>query len=366
MHSRRGVETWRRVVSSISAVNGLTRVRRPRGRLRPSARSALPHRSPPAPAPPGSPAQRPDRRRPVHHRHHHVGEHQRHVVPAAAANSATASAPSLGRQHPVAGASRVARVISRIDASSSTTRTSSPLPVRQRPAVAGRRGSPHAPLGRRQVDRERVPRPDSLSTLMKPPWPLTMPEHRGQAQPGALAELLGGEERVEDAARGCPAGCRCRCRSTVSADVAPRPGLRRAAGVASSSVTFSARERQRAAVGHGVAGVDAQVHQHLVQLGRVGRAPATGPSRTSDADLDRLAGTSAAACCATSRRTAGSCSWRRCRLDAAGERQDLLDHLGAALGARVASSPAATPAAPSRTCAAQQLDRPSGSASARC
>ena len=37
-----------------------------------------------------------------------------------------------------------------------------------------------------------------------------------QAQPGALARLLGGEERLEDARLRRPRPCRCRCRVTAS------------------------------------------------------------------------------------------------------------------------------------------------------
>ena len=44
---------------------------------------------------------------------------------------------------------------------------------------------------------------------------------RRQAEPGALADLLGGEERLEDLVHAPPAACRCRCRSTSISTYSP-------------------------------------------------------------------------------------------------------------------------------------------------
>ena len=76
-------------------------------------------------------------------------------------------------------------------------------PPRSRPpgrwAVARRGGlsAGSAARGRKTVKRE--PRPGSLSTRIWPPLWWTMPCDGGQPQAGALAALLGGEERLEEA-----------------------------------------------------------------------------------------------------------------------------------------------------------------------
>ena len=49
-----------------------------------------------------------------------------------------------------------------------------------------------------QIDLEGSRRvPTSLYTVMNPPWLFTMPSDGGQAEPGALADSLRGEERLE-------------------------------------------------------------------------------------------------------------------------------------------------------------------------
>ena len=58
-----------------------------------------------------------------------------------------------------------------------------------------------------------------------------------EAEPGALADFLGGEERLEDLAAGCRAGCRCRCRRRSARYSRRRAGCRCAIWRTSAAVT---------------------------------------------------------------------------------------------------------------------------------
>ena len=82
-------------------------------------------------------------------------------------------------------------------------------------------------------------------------------ERRGQAEPGAAADLLGGEERIEDVID----HIRFHAVTTVF-DI--EPDMRTAV-----DVDVAGAKEEHAAVRHGIARIDAEIHEHLVQLGRV-------------------------------------------------------------------------------------------------
>ena len=81
-----------------------------------------------------------------------------------------------------------------------------------------------------------------------------------EAEAGSLALRLRRVERLEGALDARRASCRSRCRA--------RAGARRARRPASS--TFAQLDRELAAGGHRVARVHREVHEHLLDLGRVG------------------------------------------------------------------------------------------------
>ena len=56
------------------------------------------------------------------------------------------------------------------------------------------------------------------------------------------------------------------CIADRQADVRPRPRLQHAPGIVRVHLDILGGQQQLAALGHGVAGVDAQVHQHLLEL----------------------------------------------------------------------------------------------------
>ncbi len=89
-----------------------------------------------------------------------------------------------------------------------------------------------------------------------------------QAQSSTLTRRLGGEERFEQVGQVL--------RRNAGAVVAHRQAHPRARGQVGQRRRLARRQRQRrqaegemTAVGHGVAGVEGQVHQHLLQLGGV-------------------------------------------------------------------------------------------------
>jgi hypothetical protein len=93
--------------------------------------------------------------------------------------------------------------------------------------------------------------------------------HRGQPQAGALSHRLGGEEGLEDpfARGGVHAGTRVAYEKL-------REGPRLQSGVAAAvlrgELDVARFDGQTAAGGHGVARIDAQVHEHLLNLRGVG------------------------------------------------------------------------------------------------
>ena len=114
------------------------------------------------------------------------------------------------------------------------------------------------------------------------------PEDRGKAQAGSLAGSLGGEERLEQAGLGG--------RIHAGSVIADRqhdvpPGLDRdvaARRSASSSSTLAGLDGQDAALRHGVACIDHQVHKHLFHLPGIG-ADAAQIGTEHQAQVDILA-----------------------------------------------------------------------------
>ena len=111
-------------------------------------------------------------------------------------------------------------------------------------------------------------------------------EHLGQAEPGALADLLGGEERLEDAPelvlRNSDAGILDRHRNIA----VRRFRLRRGAGQLRHAAN---RDRQPAFAIHGVARIDRHVDQRGLELAGIGVDQAGAARHTGD-DLDPRAG----------------------------------------------------------------------------
>ena len=116
------------------------------------------------------------------------------------------------------------------------------------------------------------------------------PEDRGETEAGPLAGALGGEERLEDAApdlgRHTAAGVahhQGHVATRSDADAARRRG---------AEVGVDGLDRQRAALRHGVAGVDGQVDDHLLELCPVGADTAetgTEPGHQPDVLADQAA-----------------------------------------------------------------------------
>ena len=172
----------------------------------------------------------------------------------------------------------------RIVGSSSMTSTTSPSPAGSDAWHEVASSSTPRVLGMtRQVDAHRR----ALADLgIDPDLPARLAreaiDHR-QAQPGALAERLGREERLERLGDDLRASCRCRYRSRRSrhtgrpADPAGAPRARRA--------IVGGLDRQLAAVGHGIARVDAEVENGVFELVGVDqRRPQA--ARADDLDLD--------------------------------------------------------------------------------
>src|SRR2546422_6373482 len=101
------------------------------------------------------------------------------------------------------------------------------------------------------------------------------PVHRGEAEAGALPDFLGREERLEQVCLGhlihADAGVRDRQADVIAGGHAVTP----------LDVLLVERDARRpdaqpAAAGHGVAGVDGEVQEHLLELPRVGVDRARG------------------------------------------------------------------------------------------
>ena len=93
-------------------------------------------------------------------------------------------------------------------------------------------------------------------------------EHRRESQPGSLSRLFRGEERLKDA------GLRGRVHSYAGVrdrqhDVAARTDGEVSGGVRLVQFRIAGLYRQSASLGHGVPGVDGEVHDDLLDLARV-------------------------------------------------------------------------------------------------
>ena len=208
--------------------------------------------------------------------------------------------------------------------SSSTTRmVSLPSGAMIRSAGAGSSFGGAAMRGKEQPDDAALPR--FGLQLHKTAGLLHKAVDHAQAEAGALADLLGGEERLERPARdlGCHAAAGV---GHGHHDVVARPRLAVDVEVGLTERGVARLDRQLAAVRHGVARVEHEIEQRGCQLAGIDAGqphirfetrsctrcarPATGataaPSDDLLGDVDRLA--AAAAACA--RRRAGSASGR--------------------------------------------------------
>ena len=92
--------------------------------------------------------------------------------------------------------------------------------------------------------------------------------HHRQTQAGAAPRSLGGEEGLEDSLQG--AGWMPTPVSRTVSSTIFRPGHHSMpGGELRLGLHVAGADGERAALGHGVPGVDAEVHQHLLQLRRI-------------------------------------------------------------------------------------------------
>ena len=117
--------------------------------------------------------------------------------------------------------------------------------------------------------------------LEKPPVLLDDAVDHGQPETGAPAHLLGGEERLEDASARLVTHARAGV-THLEPDVAPGLGARVARERRLVEVDGTRLEGEQPAVGHGVAGIDGEVHHHLLDLGRIGEDQRQVRSRVDD------------------------------------------------------------------------------------
>ena len=177
-------------------------------------------------------AQFAEQRRPVHLRHHHVGDDEVDLaVMLVASTMSSASTARRRLEH---------RVAARRPARGRRRRAPRPRPRPAGCALAGEVGgrllgalprrasaaiSPRPATWRGRKMRKVVPLPTVAVAEDEAAGLLDDAVDRREAEAGALADLLGGEERLEDLVDDARARCRCRC---------PRPR--------------SARSRRRAAL----------------------------------------------------------------------------------------------------------------------
>ncbi len=133
-------------------------------------------------------------------------------------------------------------------------------------ALTGRLGFRRLAGG--QVNLELCAAPGLAMDLDEPAVALHNPQYRGQTQPRSLAQFLGGEKRIVDFVqmlrRNALPGI-----GHTQAHVTSRLGAGGHPGERFIEFLILQFEGERAAFRHGVAGVDTQIHQDLVQLGGV-------------------------------------------------------------------------------------------------
>src|SRR6185295_4513436 len=87
--------------------------------------------------------------------------------------------------------------------------------------------------------------------------------NRSQSESRALADFLGGEEGFEDTTKRLPAHPTARI-AYVQANILAGPRVRTVLRVRFIHVHESCRDRKSASAWHGVAGIDGEVHDHLL------------------------------------------------------------------------------------------------------
>ena len=138
----------------------------------------------------------------------------------------------------------------------------------------GRQGNPgprglHRCLDARQIDLERGALSGVALHVNATAVLFDNPIDHGQPQPGTFAHLFRGEERLEDVIQGL-------CIHTAAGvghcqpDVAPRRDILKAALMVGGKIDIICRQDKPAAGGHGIPGVDRQVHDDLAYLAGVG------------------------------------------------------------------------------------------------
>ena len=202
----------------------------------------------------------------AHPGHDHVRDQQ--VDLARVLEQAQRVGPGWPRSTPCSRPRSRMRLASVRTAASSSTRSTVSLPPG---SATGRLTGPVRRRGAsaaRQVDLELGPRarlavdPD-VAARSAVTIPYTVASPSPVPSPGAL----GGEERLEDAGLRSPAPSRRRCRVTVEhARSGPGASSGARAAAAASSSTLPVSIVSVPPVGHGVARVDRQVHQHLLDL----------------------------------------------------------------------------------------------------
>ena len=170
--------------------------------------------------------------------------------------------------------------------SSSTTRTVSPPPGRGRGVGAPAASASPGPSARAAGCGSRCRAPARSPPRCWPPLCCTMPYTVDRPRPVPLPGRLGGEERLEDAGarRLVHAGAGVAHGQSRRTGPGGRRALARMLGRRSTSAVAMVSVPP---CGHGVAGVDRQVHQHLLDLapGRRGRAPRPGVERVTTLDV---------------------------------------------------------------------------------
>ena len=189
--------------------------------------------------------------------------------------------PIRGHEHPVPSWTSLRPMTWHDSASSSTRRTVSI------PRGTGGASSVSTP-GRGQVDEERRAGPRLALDPHGAPVLRDDAEDRGEAHTRALVRLLGREERFEDVVLHVPADALARVGNGEHDEVAG-PAFRVAVQVRIGQGEFGRRNHQTAAAHHRVAGVDREIEEDLLELGRIGLDVGEAPNRPAVVEPDVLA-----------------------------------------------------------------------------
>ena len=219
---------------------------------------------------------------PAHHRHDHVQDHQ--------ADGRVLAAEQVDRLLPVGGQQdSVAQAAEHVQVGGPEQFLVIPPPGSCRCREPGRSRAPRRPRRGRPAGGPGTgtPPPPGFPPRWNRGGPARSRRRAREAQAGALAGRLGGEERLEhpgqDLRRHAAAGV-----FDLHLQVAAGTEPERAGGAGPGvQVDGGQAERQGAAPGHGVAGVDAQVHEQVGQLGTVATDPG-GPGLVGQGEADLL------------------------------------------------------------------------------